>query len=304
MATINWNEPTLTTNYSLVLARIDEKIELCATLFNNGDTVTNGPPTGSIKLADNSTNKVFQTWSGSSWGNITNNFEMTVTKLAETTAPGAAARTGGYYLDLTNSTGILPAGRFNDTAHGSRIGGNLHAVATTSTNGFMSATDKTKLDNLASPTGSSIATLYHSYVDFPTSPEILAGTEIGTRRYSPSLIFSSITAKMQKANSLIYTSMYNLGTVSGLTNIDATNGNYQKLTLGGATTLLFSTTGVYTIFIHVYQDATGYRSLSLPSGLWENGNVALVTSTANSLSILTVRYDGTNYIYSMMRDIK
>ena len=46
------------------------------------------------------------------------------------------------------TTGTLPAARFNDTAHGNRAGGTLHAVATQSAAGFMSAGDKTKLDTL------------------------------------------------------------------------------------------------------------------------------------------------------------
>ena len=40
------------------------------------------------------------------------------------------------------------AGTLTDTQHGNRGGGSLHAVATTSVAGFMSATDKTKLDGI------------------------------------------------------------------------------------------------------------------------------------------------------------
>ncbi|RJQ25063.1 MAG: hypothetical protein C4589_11670, partial [Peptococcaceae bacterium] len=53
-------------------------------------------------------------------------------------------------LDATYLTsGILPAARFNDTAHGNRGGGALHAAATTALAGFLSAADKTRLDALA-----------------------------------------------------------------------------------------------------------------------------------------------------------
>ena len=55
---------------------------------------------------------------------------------------------GAYYLALANATGTLPAARFDDTSHGSRAGGSLHSVATTSIAGFMSAADKTKLDGV------------------------------------------------------------------------------------------------------------------------------------------------------------
>ncbi|MBS3979914.1 MAG: DUF2793 domain-containing protein [Rhodobacteraceae bacterium] len=59
----------------------------------------------------------------------------------------AAVATSGSAADLT--AGTLPAGRFDDTAHGSRSGGALHSAATTLAAGFMSAADKTKLDGVA-----------------------------------------------------------------------------------------------------------------------------------------------------------
>jgi hypothetical protein len=59
----------------------------------------------------------------------------------------AAVAFSGSASDLT--AGTLPAARFDDTAHGSRSGGSLHAAATGSVAGFMSAADKTKLDGVA-----------------------------------------------------------------------------------------------------------------------------------------------------------
>jgi hypothetical protein len=56
----------------------------------------------------------------------------------------AAVATSGSASDL--GAGTLPAARFNDTAHGNRAGGALHADATTSVSGFMSGADKTKLN--------------------------------------------------------------------------------------------------------------------------------------------------------------
>ncbi|MCU0829394.1 MAG: DUF2793 domain-containing protein [Tabrizicola sp.] len=71
----------------------------------------------------------------------------TGTQAASTITGLAAVATSGSATDL--SAGTLPAARFNDTAHGSRGGGTLHAVATTSVAGFMSGADKTKLDSVA-----------------------------------------------------------------------------------------------------------------------------------------------------------
>ncbi|WP_128515164.1 hypothetical protein [Tabrizicola thermarum] len=71
----------------------------------------------------------------------------TGTQPATTITGLAAVATSGSAGDLT--AGTLPAARFDDTAHGSRAGGALHAAATGAVAGFMSAADKTKLDGIA-----------------------------------------------------------------------------------------------------------------------------------------------------------
>ena len=72
----------------------------------------------------------------------------TGTQAAGTITGLATVATSGSAGDL--GSGTLPAARFDDTAHGSRAGGTLHAGATTSIAGFMSGADKTKLDGIAS----------------------------------------------------------------------------------------------------------------------------------------------------------
>lgn len=60
----------------------------------------------------------------------------------------AAIASSGSAADL--SAGILPAARFDDTSHGNRGGGTLHAaVIAGGANGFMTGADKTKLDGIA-----------------------------------------------------------------------------------------------------------------------------------------------------------
>jgi Protein of unknown function (DUF2793) len=68
----------------------------------------------------------------------------TGTQAASTITGLAAVATSGSATDLT--VGTLPAARFDDTTHGTRAGGALHAAATGSVAGFLSAADKTKLD--------------------------------------------------------------------------------------------------------------------------------------------------------------
>ncbi|MBL9075798.1 DUF2793 domain-containing protein [Tabrizicola sp.] len=71
----------------------------------------------------------------------------TGTQGAATITGLAAVATSGSAADLT--AGTLPAARFDDTAHGSRAGGGLHAVATGAAAGFMAAADKAKLDAIS-----------------------------------------------------------------------------------------------------------------------------------------------------------
>ncbi|MFN3578710.1 MAG: hypothetical protein ACK4TJ_17270, partial [Tabrizicola sp.] len=71
----------------------------------------------------------------------------TGTQPAATITGLAPVATSGSASDL--SAGTLPAARFDDSAHGNRAGGALHAVATAGAAGFMSAADKTKLDGVA-----------------------------------------------------------------------------------------------------------------------------------------------------------
>lgn len=54
---------------------------------------------------------------------------------------------GSFYTDATNLTGILPNGLINDSNHGSRSGGTLHAIANLTTAGFMSATSFKNLED-------------------------------------------------------------------------------------------------------------------------------------------------------------
>ncbi len=116
-------------------------------------------------------------------------------------------RHGSYYQNASNlNAGILPAARFNDTSHGNRGGGSLHAVATTSAAGFMSASDKSKLDGIA------------------------AGAEVNQNAYSnitdgtntASAGSKTDTFKLRSANSILSIAV---------TNNDATHGDNALFTV-------------------------------------------------------------------------
>ncbi|MFO1201058.1 MAG: DUF2793 domain-containing protein [Tabrizicola sp.] len=118
----------------------------------------------------------------------------TGTQAASTITGLAAVATSGSASDLT--AGVLPAARFDDTAHGARAGGTLHAVATGAAAGFLSAADKTKLDAITgtntgdqtisltgdvtgSGTGSFAATIAANAVGFTKLADIATDTLIG-----------------------------------------------------------------------------------------------------------------------------
>lgn len=74
---------------------------------------------------------------------------LTAAAIAAIDADKLDGQEGSFYRNASNlNAGILPAARFNDTSHGNRGGGSLHAAATVSAAGFMSASDKTKLDGI------------------------------------------------------------------------------------------------------------------------------------------------------------
>ena len=80
----------------------------------------------------------------------------------------------GNNIELDDVTGEISVDwaslPFDDSMHGTRIGGNLHALVTDSNNGFMSSSDKTKLDTMesgatADMTNSEIKSAYESNSD-------------------------------------------------------------------------------------------------------------------------------------------
>lgn len=87
----------------------------------------------------------------------------------------AAIAASGNASDL--STGTLPAARFDDTAHGSRAGGSLHAdVVASGASGFMTGADKAKLDGIAAGAVGDSSVLYA--LDFTAQGNnTLTGTE-------------------------------------------------------------------------------------------------------------------------------
>jgi hypothetical protein len=90
-----------------------------------------------------------------------------------------------------------------------------------------------------------------------------------------------------------------LGTTSGTVAPNVSNGNVQTITLNGNLTLNAFTspqTG-QSVTLIVKQDATGSRTLT--SSMLFAGGEKTLTTDANSVDIISVFYDGTNYYASL-----
>ena len=82
--------------------------------------------------------------------------------------------------------------------------------------------------------------------------------------------------------------------------IDLSAGMKQKITLTGNCTVTFSNPDIGHYLLKVIQDATGSRTLTLPSGKWVGGSAYTPTSDANAVDILSIYYDGSTYWYSVV----
>lgn len=100
-------------------------------------------------------------WDGAAWQQLSASLAGTVPDTRLVTAgaglTGGGALSGDVTLDVVAADGSIVVGAddiavgvINDTQHGTRGGGNLHAAATAGVAGFMSSVDKAKLDTVES----------------------------------------------------------------------------------------------------------------------------------------------------------
>ena len=99
--------------------------------------------------------------------------------------------------------------------------------------------------------------------------------------------------------------IYDLGTTSGTITPNVANGNVQTITLNGALTFsaFASPLAGQSLTLIIKQDATGSRTLTSTmkfAGGATTANKTLSTA-ANSVDILSVVYDGTNYWASLSK---
>ena len=154
----------------------------------------------------------------------------TGTQAASTITGLSAVATSGSAADLT--AGTLPAARFDDTAHGLRAGGGLHAAATTAVAGFMAAADKTKLDGVAAG----------ATVNSADAVLLARANHTGTQLAATIGDFASAVAATAAvaANTAKVTNATHTGDVTGATALTIANDavTYAKMQNAGANTVL------------------------------------------------------------------
>ena len=97
--------------------------------------------------------------------------------------------------------------------------------------------------------------------------------------------------------------VYAIGTTSGSVTPNAYNGPVQTITLNGSLTLN-APTGMSTgssIALIIRQDATGSRTMTPNSAYKFAGGNKTLSTAASSIDLMTIFYDGTNYLCSLAR---
>ncbi|MDH5394403.1 MAG: hypothetical protein OEY11_14560 [Gammaproteobacteria bacterium] len=137
----DFNKPIAGDGYAALLAYIVENNQSAIKLLDGVAALSN-LPTNAKRW--NAANKYFENWNGVAWELLATLYEMKVRNSDQLNG-----QTEAFYRNANNlNAGSLPVARFGDSSHGSRSGGSLHAVATTLLAGFMSSSDKSKLNGI------------------------------------------------------------------------------------------------------------------------------------------------------------
>lgn len=109
---------------------------------------------------------------------------------------------------------------------------------------------------------------------------------------------STFNGKLEVSGSQARCVEYDAGNFTGAKTVNWDNGNNQKITLTGNSTLTLSNPVTGTWYqLRIVQDATGSRTVTWPANVkWMSGTTPTLTTTASRTDILALFYNGTNYL--------
>lgn len=111
---------------------------------------------------------------------------------------------------------------------------------------------------------------------------------------------------VEAGESIFFESEYDNGSSGTSKAIDWTQGNKQKITLTGDCTFTFTAPeGACNLVLKIIQDSTGEREITWPDTTrWPDGIEPTLSIDGNSVDIVTLYFDGTNYFGQAAYDFK
>lgn len=99
-----------------------------------------------------------------------------------------------------------------------------------------------------------------------------------------------------------FTEVLNLGSVPGARTIDLGASQYQAIGINAPVVVTFiPPSGPSTVYLHIYNNIDA-GTITLPEGKWPNGIIPGLEPNGHDL--LMIHYDGTQYIYGMMQNLR
>ncbi len=214
---------------------------------------------------------------------------------------------GTLYLKKNDGTEVIvEVTGFDDTRHGSRAGGTLHAAATTSVAGFLSSADKLKLDGVsasADATGAAIhgATAKTTPVDADTIGLIDSAASNALKKLS----WANLKATLKAYFDTLYVALSGSALTGGFTATavdDGTKssgtytptpvgGNFRRAINGGAHSLAAPTAaGDYTMVVQYTNNASA-GAITL-TGFSKTSGDAFTTVNGDDFLVFITRVNG------------